>query len=82
MTKCLSCGHFRHDLELNCPKCGSFYSTIVDNFPSDNFEQNKPAGVVSKIKQKIECGKAKMVTKKRYLIIGTVIFLIIAVIFL
>ena len=27
-TKCLTCGHVRHDVALNCPKCGSFYSQI------------------------------------------------------
>lgn len=41
MTKCLSCGHFRHDLELNCPKCGSFYSTIVDDFDDELLETHE-----------------------------------------
>ncbi len=31
MTKCLTCGHIRTDLELNCPECGSFYSRIIEN---------------------------------------------------
>lgn len=36
MTKCLSCGHIRHDLELNCPECGSFYSKISDDLVSND----------------------------------------------
>ncbi len=37
MTKCLSCGHIRSDVELNCSKCGSFYSKIsVDFLPNDD----------------------------------------------
>jgi hypothetical protein len=44
MNKCLSCGHIRNDFELNCPECGSFYSKIFENSPSD--EQPKKADSV------------------------------------
>lgn len=50
MTKCLSCGHIHGNLELNCPECGSFYSTIIDNLP-ENDEMNSPP---KKITQEVE----------------------------
>jgi uncharacterized membrane protein YvbJ len=70
MTKCLSCGHLRHDLELNCSKCGSFYSTIVDDFLTDNIQTKT---------------KAYLATSKRIFLVlalGIVIFLAILVLFL
>ena len=87
MTKCLSCGHLRHDLELNCPKCGSFYSTITHDFSSDAVEQNKVQNTLSKVKGKIErvqqMGKLKIVEKKtQYVLVGTILFLIVALVFL
>lgn len=75
MTKCLSCGHERHDLELNCPKCGSFYSSIVHDFLDD--EQRAPANnLLVKIKNHLDK------PKHRWFAISTVIFLVIAVLFL
>ncbi|MGB4498393.1 MAG: hypothetical protein WBI40_06820 [Methylococcaceae bacterium] len=44
MTKCLSCGYVRHDFELNCPECGSFYSKISENLVSE--EKSKKADAV------------------------------------
>ncbi len=90
MTKCLSCGHSRHDLELNCPKCGSFYSVIDDiddDFSPQVIEQNRATRTLLTVKQSIErvqqIGKIKIAEQKaRYIIIGTIIFLIVAVIFL
>jgi uncharacterized membrane protein YvbJ len=77
MTKCLSCGYSRHDLELNCPKCGSFYSTIVDDFSTDDLKREKKVDVLlTKIKVHLEK------PKHRLIVIGTVIFLVIAVMFL
>lgn len=72
MTKCLSCGHLRHDLELNCPKCGSFYSTMVDDFATPE-EVSKPTSVklVNKIKTHLEHQKNQMV------ILGVTIFMLI-----
>ncbi len=70
MTKCLSCGHLRHDLELNCSKCGSFYSTIVDDFLTDNIQTKT---------------KAYLATSKRIFLVlalGIVISLAILVLFL
>ena len=66
MTKCISCGHSRHDLQLNCPKCGSFYSKIFDDFSMDEV----------KVKTHFEQPKHRLIA------IGTVIFLVIVVIFL
>lgn len=87
MTKCLSCGHLRHDLELNCPKCGSFYSTISHDFSSDVVEQNKATKTLSKVKHEIErvqqIGRVKMAElKARCVIVGIIIFLIVALVFL
>ena len=70
MTKCLSCGHFRHDLELNCPKCGSFYSTIVDDFDDEPLSETKTH-------------KSHLnMPKHRFLAILVVIFILIIVLFL
>lgn len=75
MTKCLSCGHFRHDLELNCPKCGSFYSTIVDDFDDEPLESHE-----TKIHKP---HKFHLNTPKhRFLAILVVIFILIIVLFL
>lgn len=75
MTKCLSCGHFRHDLELNCPKCGSFYSTIVDDFDGEPLEREKSSLFTTL--------KFHLITpKQRLFSILIVIFLLIAVLFL
>lgn len=75
MTKCLSCGHFRHDLELNCPKCGSFYSTIADDFDGEPLEHNQ-SGKFAKFKWHFAT------PKHRLFAILAVIFLLIAVLFL
>lgn len=76
-TKCLSCGHLRHDFELNCPKCGSFYSTMENEFVTSPEEKKKPAlELVKKIKVHLEH------PKHRVFAIGVVIFLVIAVLFL
>lgn len=72
MTKCLSCGHFRHDLELNCPKCGSFYSTIVDDFDDETLEPNGIKNHPSHLNT----------PKHRFLAILVVILILIAVLFL
>lgn len=71
MTKCLSCGHLRHDFELNCPKCGSFYSTIVDDFAMSDEPKQTSAKLVKHIKTHLEH------PKHRAQAIGVVIFLII-----
>jgi uncharacterized membrane protein YvbJ len=73
MTKCLSCGHFRHDLELNCPNCGSFYSTIVDDFSTNDL---KRYNTETKIQAHFNH------PKHRFIAIATVIFLVVAVMFL
>ena len=39
MTRCLSCGYVRQDLVLNCPKCGSFYSTF-EAYPPTEAKKN------------------------------------------
>ena len=75
MTKCLSCGHFRHDLELNCPKCGSFYSTIVDDFDDEPLKRDDSGKFV-----KFTAHLA--MPKHRLFAILVVIFLLIAVLFL
>jgi uncharacterized membrane protein YvbJ len=77
MTKCLSCGHFRHDLELNCPKCGSFYSKIADEFSTDDL---KRCNTQTKIQTKIQAHFNH--PKHRFIAIATVIFLVVAVMFL
>ena len=51
MTRCLSCGYLHHEIALNCPKCGSFYTEIVaDETPVET----KKNGIVDKIKDKLE----------------------------
>ncbi len=52
-TKCLSCSYICPEIELNCPKCGSFYTVIID---SDTDEKNKPKSknTMTKIKHKLE----------------------------
>lgn len=72
MTKCLSCGHFRHDLELNCPKCGSFYSTIVDDFDDEPFELSETKTHTPHLNT----------PKHRFLAILVVILILIIVLFL
>jgi uncharacterized membrane protein YvbJ len=77
MTKCLSCGHFRHDFELNCPKCGSFYSTIADGFSTNDFKREKSVkALLTQLKSHFEKPKHRLVA------IGIVIFLVIVVLFL
>ncbi|MDD2864659.1 MAG: hypothetical protein PHC99_08030 [Methylococcales bacterium] len=68
MTKCLSCGHLRHDFELNCPKCGSFYSTIMDDLAMPEETKTK---LLTKIKTHLEH------PKHRGLAISIGIFMII-----
>lgn len=60
MTKCLSCGHVRHDFELNCPKCGSFYSTIMDDLATPEKIKN-PAKFLTKIKTHLEHPKHRVI---------------------
>lgn len=77
MTKCLSCGYLHHDLKLNCPKCGSFYSTISDEVSTNDLKSEKSIKVVlTKIKAHLEH------PKHRLMAIWTVIFLVIVVMFL
>lgn len=38
MTKCLSCGHLHNKVQLNCPKCGSFYTEIVADAEPESAE--------------------------------------------
>ena len=73
MTKCLSCGHFRHDLELNCPKCGSFYSKIAEEFSTDDL---KRCNLLTKTKAHLNHPKHRLIA------IGTVIFLVVVGLFL
>jgi hypothetical protein len=53
MTKCLSCGYVHHEIQLNCSKCGSFYTEIMDD---DESQKIKPEtlGIIQKIKQQLE----------------------------
>jgi uncharacterized membrane protein YvbJ len=71
MTECLSCGHLRHDLELNCPKCGSFYSTMQSEFASPNECKKTSEKLAHKIKTHLLSPKYLGVA------IGLVIFLVI-----
>ncbi len=73
MTKCLFCEHIRHDFELNCPKCGSFYSTFADSFSTDDLKREN---ALTKIKACLAHPRHRLIA------IGMVIFLIIAVMFL
>ncbi len=61
MTKCLSCGHVRHDIELNCPKCGSFYSTMGDDFAILEEPKKTPAKLLTKIKTHLEHPKHRVI---------------------
>lgn len=75
MTKCLACGHIRHHLDLNCPKCGSFYSK--DESLTNNFKCEKSVcTLLTQFKAHLEH------PKHRLMAIGVVIFLLIAVLFL
>jgi hypothetical protein len=77
MTKCLSCGYLRADLELNCPNCGSFYSSMADEFSTDDLKREKLTRVLlTKIKVHLEH------PKHRLMAVGMVSFLVIVVIFL
>lgn len=53
MTKCLSCGYLHHDVALNCPKCGSFYTEVVVDDEKTQAETKKN-GIIDKIKDKLE----------------------------
>lgn len=49
MTKCLSCGHLHYDVQLNCPKCGSFYTEIIGEEDSEKVE-SESSGTLTKVK--------------------------------
>lgn len=77
MTKCLSCGNSHHDLELNCPKCGSFYSNIAHEVSNDDLQRKQSVRVLlTEIKVHLAHPTYRVIA------IGTVIFLVIAVMFL
>lgn len=50
MTRCLSCGYLHHDVALNCPKCGSFYTEVVVD---EKATETKASGIIDKIKDKL-----------------------------
>jgi predicted nucleic acid-binding Zn-ribbon protein len=52
MTRCLSCGYLHHDVALNCPKCGSFYTEVVVD--DETQAETKKNGIIDKIKDKLE----------------------------
>lgn len=52
MTRCLSCGYLHHDVALNCPKCGSFYTEVVVD--DETRAETKKNGIIDKIKDKLE----------------------------
>ncbi len=57
MNKCISCGHIRHDLALNCPKCGSFYSTFEGHIPTEipkNTHKNAATSVDVDLDQELD----------------------------
>lgn len=69
MTKCLSCGHFRHDLELNCPQCGSFYSVIMSELTLPDEPQTASGKLLEKLQAHLKHSKIRK--------LGIVIFAII-----
>ncbi len=52
-TKCLSCGHLHYDIQLNCSKCGSFYTKIIIDEEPEKIE-SKAHVVMDKIKHTLE----------------------------
>lgn len=53
MTRCLSCGYFHHEVALNCPKCGSFYTEVVADEKAIGV-QTKASGIIDKIKDRLD----------------------------
>jgi uncharacterized Zn finger protein len=54
ISKCLSCGYIHHEIELNCSKCGSFYTEIIDDaLPSKSIQQ-KTLSITEKVKHQLE----------------------------
>ncbi len=51
MTKCHSCGYLHYATQLNCPKCGSFYTEIIDNVAVPEETEQKTSSVMAEIKQ-------------------------------
>lgn len=51
-TKCLSCGYLHDEIQLNCPKCGSFYTEIIVETPKKI--EPKTFGMIDKIKHTLE----------------------------
>lgn len=51
MTRCLTCGYLHHDVALNCPKCGSFYTEVVID---KKVTETKTSGIIDKIKNKLD----------------------------
>ncbi len=49
ISKCLSCGYVHHEIELNCSKCGSFYTEIIDDTQPPKRTQEKALNVTEKV---------------------------------
>lgn len=75
MTKCLSCGHFRHDLELNCPQCGSFYSVIMSELMLPDKSQIASGKLVQKLQTHLTHSKIRKLVIVIFAIILLGIFL-------
>ncbi|MDD5215738.1 MAG: hypothetical protein PHQ03_09420 [Methylococcales bacterium] len=52
MTKCLSCGHLHNEVQLNCPKCGSFYTEIITDSDSEKVE-SESSGTFTNVKHQL-----------------------------
>jgi uncharacterized OB-fold protein len=53
MIKCLSCGYLHYEIQLNCPKCGSFYTEIIADAELTKVK-SKTSSMIDKLKHTLE----------------------------
>ena len=51
MTRCHSCDYLHYATQLNCPKCGSFYTEIIDDVAESQKTEQKTHSLETEIEQ-------------------------------
>ena len=53
ISKCLSCSYVHPEIQLNCVRCGSFYTKIANDDEPKKIESKTPS-VIQKIKKQLK----------------------------
>jgi uncharacterized OB-fold protein len=60
ITKCLFCAYLHYEVQLNCPKCGSFYTEIMALDELPKVESKTHNGVMKKIKHTLSPSRNRL----------------------